>query len=42
MANEILNSLLKKYEQKKIKAELEAEKRKMYFTYRKVQNYIVL
>ena len=28
MANEILNSLLKEYEQKKLKAELEAEKRK--------------
>ena len=28
MANEILNSLLKEYEQKKLKAELDLEKRK--------------
>ena len=28
MANEVLNSLLKEYEQKKIKAEYQAEKRK--------------
>ena len=28
MSNEVLNSLLKEYEQKKIKAELDLEKRK--------------
>ena len=28
MSNEVLNSLLKEYEQKKLKAELDAEKRK--------------
>ena len=28
MSNEVLNSLLKEYEQKKVKAELDLEKRK--------------
>lgn len=39
MSNEILNSLLKEYEQKKIKAELDLEKRKedLYIKYPKLQ-----